>query len=197
MIVQNVSGKEVKIIELRKVIPANRGYYRLPYPIAYKYRKYLKPIQLKDEFIEDIKIEEGVDVITPPQVNINRHNKTDEVDNPIVDIPSVTKGKDKTEEVKKVEDKKTEEVVDVTPKATDVVKETEEVKVVEEAPKVDEKTPKTKSKPKVKAKEDKTDEAKAETPKKKKRGRPKKAALADKKEEVTTDKVDEKTEESK
>ena len=70
MIVQNISGREIKIPELKKVIPAKKAYYKIPYRIAFKYKKYLKPIQMSDDFVYDTPVKEGEIVTTPPQVNI-------------------------------------------------------------------------------------------------------------------------------
>jgi hypothetical protein len=66
MIVQNVSGKEIKIPELKKVIPAKRAYYKLPYAIAYKYRKYLKPIQMRDDMPIEMPQDVATKSVTPP-----------------------------------------------------------------------------------------------------------------------------------
>jgi hypothetical protein len=48
MIVQNISGRDIKIPELRKIIKAGSGYISLDYNIAKKYKKFLKPIQMSD-----------------------------------------------------------------------------------------------------------------------------------------------------
>jgi hypothetical protein len=45
MLVQNISGKPIPIPELRKVLPNTNLHYEIPYAIAKKYKKYLKPIQ--------------------------------------------------------------------------------------------------------------------------------------------------------
>ena len=49
MIVQNISGKEIRIPELKKILPATSAYFRLPNAIAFKYKQYLKPIQMSDD----------------------------------------------------------------------------------------------------------------------------------------------------
>jgi hypothetical protein len=48
MIVQNISGRDIKVPELRKIIKAGSGYISLPYDVARKYKKLLKPIQMSD-----------------------------------------------------------------------------------------------------------------------------------------------------
>ncbi len=48
MIVQNISGRDIKVPELRKIIKAGSGYISLPYDIAKKYKRLLKPIQMSD-----------------------------------------------------------------------------------------------------------------------------------------------------
>lgn len=48
MVVVNISGKDLKIKELRQTVPADGKKYILPYNIAIRYKKYLKPVQLSD-----------------------------------------------------------------------------------------------------------------------------------------------------
>jgi len=163
MIVQNVSGKEIKIIELRKVIPANRGYYKIPYPIAYKYRKYLKPIQLKDEFVEYKNTENGGEITSPPEVDVN----------------TITLSEPETIKLSEIEAIKEKEIKGPA-SLLDLIDQD-----------------KSSKKSVAKGVKSTTDTTKKKDTPKKKRGRPKKAELADKKEEVTTDKVDDKTKESK
>lgn len=74
MVVQNISGKEIRIPELNGFIPADKSYYLLPYPIAYKYKKYLKPVQLKDDIpINSTLRKAGIKRIEPlPRPNVAR-----------------------------------------------------------------------------------------------------------------------------
>ena len=53
MIVQNISGKEIKIPELRQIIGAGSGYISMPYNIAFKYRKFLRPVQMSDTLLQN------------------------------------------------------------------------------------------------------------------------------------------------
>ena len=48
MIVQNISGRDIKVPEMRKVIKAGSAYISLPYSIALRYKSFLKPIQMSD-----------------------------------------------------------------------------------------------------------------------------------------------------
>jgi hypothetical protein len=54
MVVQNISGKDLKIPEIRSIVPADGKKYIVPYEVAIKYKQYLKPIQLSDlPFIQE------------------------------------------------------------------------------------------------------------------------------------------------
>lgn len=48
MVVQNISGTDLSIPEIRSVVPADGKKYILPYEIAIRYKQYLKPVQLSD-----------------------------------------------------------------------------------------------------------------------------------------------------
>lgn len=48
MVIQNISGQPLLIVELEKIVPADGKCYILPENIAFKYKDYLKPIQRSD-----------------------------------------------------------------------------------------------------------------------------------------------------
>jgi hypothetical protein len=53
MIVQYISGKDIKVPELKQIIGAGSGYITIPYNIAFKYRKFLRPIQMSDTLLQN------------------------------------------------------------------------------------------------------------------------------------------------
>jgi hypothetical protein len=48
MVVQNISGKVIKIAELGLIIKPGYDYIEIPYTVAKKYKRYLKPIKMSD-----------------------------------------------------------------------------------------------------------------------------------------------------
>ena len=48
MVVKNISGQDLRIPEIRSIVPADGKAYHLPQDIAVLYKEYLQPIQLSD-----------------------------------------------------------------------------------------------------------------------------------------------------
>jgi hypothetical protein len=48
MVVVNITNKDLKIPEIRSIVPADGKKYILPHEIAVKYKAYLKPVQMSD-----------------------------------------------------------------------------------------------------------------------------------------------------
>ena len=49
MVVVNITNKDLKIAEIRSIVPADGREYILPYEIAIKYKAYLRPVQMQDK----------------------------------------------------------------------------------------------------------------------------------------------------
>jgi hypothetical protein len=48
MVVENISGRDLEIVELNKILPFDGKQRVLPYQLAVKYKEFLKPIQMSD-----------------------------------------------------------------------------------------------------------------------------------------------------
>lgn len=49
LVVKNLSGVDLQIVELKRIVPADGKMYVLPHDIALKYQKYLIPIMFVEE----------------------------------------------------------------------------------------------------------------------------------------------------
>ncbi len=75
MIVQNISGRDLRIVELKKILPAGDAYYSLPFNIAQKYKNFLKPIQMNDDNLQAL----NNNRVNTPNVPVKQGNRNDAI----------------------------------------------------------------------------------------------------------------------
>jgi hypothetical protein len=132
MIVQNISGRDIKILEMQKVLKAGSSYVQMPYEIAYKYRKYLKPIQLQNTLLNNnVKDEVEVEAIQPNIIPEITKEELEVKKGNITEQPKIV-----TEEVIKETEPVTKEVIEEVEIITEDELETEpgmdEVEIITE-----------------------------------------------------------------
>ena len=90
MVVQNKTGKDLKIPEIKRIVPSDGKKYVVPYNIAIKYKQYLTPVQLNDrpitedvvkkikdtQYVED---KQSFDTKITPEINAEQAAKIDEL----------------------------------------------------------------------------------------------------------------------